>query len=266
MVAYFKWINNLAMAIGAILGGALIAILYKGQILGSDFTKGVYFALGVIVGVIIGRTVSSIYANKRLQKIYALLYTECDPKQFIKEFAPLNERVPKDIAEYMVGRAHLAFAWEALGDFDKALEMVGNIDPTELKLHMLNTSSLITNRRVTLYTLMGDYEKAKEQVEALKALEEVAKKRSTTLAKNLEQCIRLNNARIAAATEENTDVAYLEEEIALAGNAIYKKEIQLALAQFFERTGQGQKAAALFVDILKDKRGLYTERVAQGKK
>ena len=33
----------------------------------------------------------------------------------------------------MVGRAHLAFAWEALGDFDKALEMVGNIDPTELK-------------------------------------------------------------------------------------------------------------------------------------
>jgi hypothetical protein len=52
----------------------------------------------------------------------------------------------------------------------------------------------------------------------------------------------------------------------LAGNAIYKKEIQLALAQFFERTGQEQRAAALFVDILKDKRGLYTERVAQRKK
>ena len=68
MVAYFKWINNLAMAIGAILGGALIAILYKGQILGSDFTKGVYFALGVIVGVIIGRTVSSILCEQTTSK------------------------------------------------------------------------------------------------------------------------------------------------------------------------------------------------------
>ena len=82
----------------------------------------------------------------------------------------------------------------------------------------------------------------------------------------------MHEARIAAAEGRlDADIPYLEEEVQYAGNAIYRKEMQLTLAEYALRTGDQEKARAYLHDIIADRKEAYTKYTkaildAQGEK
>lgn len=265
MVVYFRKMNNLFMLLGGIAGAALGFCALKGKILVSgDISRIFFFVIFLIAGVVAGRAAAAFTANKRLRDIYAVLYRDCDPARFIVQFGPLLETVPKNMAEYMDGCCRLSFAHEALGEFEGAYAMISDLKPEELRLHALTTTSLLTNQKTNLRVLMGDAEGARALMDDLTALKESASKRAATLAQNLGECIRLHSTRLdAMAGSADTDTGYLEEEINAATNLIHKKEMQLELARFLMGQGEQDRARQILEDILKDRRGLHSEKLAQ---
>lgn len=264
MIVYYKRMANAIMLLGAVLGGVLGLIYFHGQILNNpDKTTVFVWALWVFAGVIAGRLLAAMLANKRLQAVQKQLYTDADPAGFLQNFEAVNARVPKNLAEYANGQHWISFAKEALGDFEGAWDAVKDLKPDELRIHALTSSALIVNQKANLQILRGDLEAASFQIEDLKKLKLVSEKRAARLAENLAQQIRVHEARIAAAEgRSDADIPYLEEEIQYAGNVIYRKEMQLALAEYALRTGNPEKAHAYLRDIIADRKGLYTEKRA----
>ena len=264
MIVYYKRMANAIMLLGAVLGGVLGLIYFHGQILNNpDKTAVFVWALWVFAGVIVGRLLAAMLANKRLQAVQKQLYTDADPAGFLQNFEAVNARVPKNLAEYANGQHWVSFAKEALGDFEGAWDAVKDLKPDELRIHALTSSALIVNQKANLQILRGDLEAASFQIEDLKKLKLVSEKRAARLAENLAQQIRVHEARIAAAEgRADADIPYLEEEIQYAGNIIYRKEMQLTLAEYALRTGDQEKARAYLHDIIADRKGLYTEKRA----
>ena len=264
MIVYYKRMANAIMLLGAVLGGVLGLIYFHGQILNNtDKTTVFVWALWIFAGVIIGRLLAAMLANKRLQAVQKQLYTDADPAGFLQNFEEVNARVPKNLAEYANGQHWISFAKEALGDFEGAWDAVKDLKPDELRIHALTSSALIVNQKANLQILRGDLEAASFQIEDLKKLKLVSEKRAARLAENLAQQIRVHEARIAAAEgRADADIPYLEEEIQYAGNVIYRKEMQLTLAEYALRTGDQEKARAYLHDIIADRKGLYTEKRA----
>ena len=264
MIVYYKRMANAIMLLGAVLGGVLGLIYFHGQILNNpDKTTVFVWALWIFAGVIIGRLLATMLANKRLQAVQKQLYTDADPAGFLQNFEEVNARVPKNLAEYANGQHWVSFAKEALGDFEGAWDAVKDLKPDELRIHALTSSALIVNQKANLQILRGDLEAASFQIEDLKKLKLVSEKRAARLAENLAQQIRVHEARIAAAEgRADADIPYLEEEIQYAGNVIYRKEMQLTLAEYALRTGDQEKARAYLHDIIADRKGLYTEKRA----
>lgn len=264
MIVYYKRMANAIMLLGAVLGGVLGLIYFHGHILNNpDKTTVFVWALWIFAGVIIGRLLAAMLANKRLQAVQKQLYTDADPAGFLQNFEAVNARVPKNLAEYANGQHWVSFAKEALGDFEGAWDAVKDLKPDELRIHALTSSALIVNQKANLQILRGDLEAASFQIEDLKKLKEVSEKRAARLAENLAQQIRVHEARIAAAEgRADADIPFLEEEIQYAGNIIYRKEMQLTLAEYALRTGDQEKARAYLHDIIADRKGLYTEKRA----
>ncbi len=270
MIVYYKWMANLMMAVGAVLGAVLGWIHFDGNILNNENKTAIFvFALFIFAGIIVFRFVGAIVATKKLNQVQGILYAEADPKRFLETFAPVNEKVPHDLAEYANGQNWISYAKEAMGDLDGAWDAIKELKPNELKIHALTTSALIVNQKANLQILRRDFEAAEFQIEDLKHLKELAEKRAKMLAENLAQQIRVHEARIAAAKGmENADIKYLEEEIQYATNAIYRKEMQLEVAEYYLRKGNKDKesydkAMALLHDIVKGIKGLYTEKRAE---
>ncbi|MCR5809845.1 MAG: hypothetical protein K6G34_00335 [Lachnospiraceae bacterium] len=264
MVAYFRKMNIMLMILGGVAGAAIGFLLCGGIILGGDITRIFLFAMSIAAGIIISRTLASQIANRKLQSIYKILYKDLNPRRFIEEFAPLLETVPKNLAEYMTGCCHLSFAYEALGEFDDAYNVISGLKPEELRLHALSTTSLITNQKANLSILTWQEDRARALISDLEVLRSAASKRAATLAQNLGECIRLHNARLDAKNSSpDTDVAYLREEIEKSTNTIHRKEMQLELADYMSRQGAAEEARGLLEDITSSDFGLYTEKKAK---
>lgn len=252
------------MIIGAAIGVIAGLLVFKGNLLsGGNMANIFLFALFVAAGIIAGRMASAFTANRKLNSIYQILYRDADPKKFIEDFSPVLKKVSPALAEYMNGCQHLSFAYEALGEFDRAYSLVSDLNPGELKLHALPMTSLLTNQKANLSILMGHEEDARAWIRELGVLKESASNRAPALASNLSECIRLHNTRLdAMAGNADTDISYLEEEIKTSTNLIHQKEMQLELARFLAGRGGSVQAQQLLKEILKGPQGLWSQKQA----
>ncbi len=265
MIAYFKNTANFCMGLGAVLGAVIGYFYFHGHILdNADLTTVFWFALFIILGILIGRVVGMQVAIRKLANVQALLYKESNPDAFLAVFEKVNERVPHNLAEYANGRCLISFAHEAKGEFEQAFDDIKDLDPNHLRIHALTTSSMVVNQKANLWILRKDFLAAQDQIDDLKHLSELAHKRAKMLETNLNAQIRLHEARIAAAKgDANADIDYLKEEIDLSTNQIHKKEMQLELAEYYLRTGKKDEGIKTLREILENPISLYTEKRAR---
>ncbi len=257
MVAYFKLQNNLFMAGGGVLGFLLALLNYEDLSARGTYATVFFIAMYVFVGVIVGRVASSFFANRRVKSMTALLYQQGKPAEFLEKFEPLSDKVPDNVVEYVDAKNKVAYAYEALGEFEKGLAVVDALKPEELKLHSLAGTSLTENQRMRFYLLSEDIGKAETQLARLKELKEEAEGRANTLANNLKECVRLAENWLNFLKNETYDTAYIEEEIQYAGNRIHKSEMQLLLARMRHAQGQEDAARQLLKEAEASGDGLY---------
>lgn len=226
MVAYFRVQNNLFMAIGAGLG-LLIAVFGLRPWIVSNAGYASAFVIGLVVfaGVIIGRILSAAWAKRKRESLLALLYREEQPEQFIEKFAPIVEKTPRNTVEYVDGTHHLAYAYEAMGDFDRSLELLGRLQPEELKMHTLVCCGLVTNQKLRLHLLKEETETAKDELEQLRVLQEAAAVRAPSVGKSLAQCVRLAEVWLECLDGNQENISYIQEEMSLANNWVHKREM-----------------------------------------
>ena len=241
MVAYFKLQNNLLMLTGAALGIA------AGIVIGSGLTYSManymyifVLALFAFAGIVAGRIISFFCANWRLKRLYAILYQKGDGEEFFKRFLPFVNRVPVHTIEYIDGMHHLAYACETLGNYDKALQLLGSLEPEKLHLHSLAGTAVVCNQKMRLYLLSGRSQEARQQLTHLQEIEKAAKVRAPMISANLRECIRLG--KIWLSVIENgqpincDDYKYLKDEARLAKDSAYRREIEGLLRQISDRT------------------------------
>ena len=264
MAIYFKKTTYLYMFLGGLAGALIGILLFQGQVItGGSPARLCAFAMMVFLGIIAGRILAIRKASKKLNEVYRKLYTDGDPDAFITAFEPMLEAVPNDHAEYIDGACRMSFAYEAKGEFDQAKNMIKDLDPYALQLHALPSAALLANQTASLALLEGDIETAENELNGLKELKEAASKRAKSLASNIDQCIKLIDTRINALQgSEETDEAYLKEEIELSTNPIHKKEIQLELAKYLLKRERREEAVEILENITAGSKGLWSETQA----
>ena len=154
MVAYFKRQNILFLIVGA-LAGLAVAVLFFNQLTAGipGYFKLFFLLLPMLFGAVVARIAAGRWANKRLKQIYGLLYTEVKPQEFLDAFAPLVEKVPDITIEYVDGKNKLAYAHEALGQFEEAMACIADVDTEKLKLHQLGGMAMTCNQKLRLQLL-----------------------------------------------------------------------------------------------------------------
>ncbi len=265
MIVYFKKGSNVLMILGGVTG-LLLGFLYLNPFANfqKDMTIPFWIVLWGFTGIILGRFLAALRANHKLQKIQALLYRETDPRAFLSAFAGRNQKIPHRLAEYVSGQVMISFAHEALGEYEEAFQAIRELKPEELKLHTLASTALVQNQKTNLYILKQDYEGAENLLSDLKALQEVSVKRARTIAEQLKFQLQLHETRIAMGRgEKNADRSFMEEEIRLSSNLIHQKEMQLEYANYLLTQEEREAAKELLQEILKNPRGLDTEKKAE---
>ena len=227
MVAYFRFQHNIILLLGAAAGlltalsGAVIDVNSQ-----PGYLRMFLYAMFLFVGVIIARIVSAYLANRKLRKLNQILYVDGDPERYIRLMQPLVEKVPQNTIEYVDGCNKLAFAYEAGKEYKKALDMIHNLKPEQLKLHALTGSAATLNQRLRLRLLMGDREGARSDLDIMRELCGTARSRAPVLASNLEHCIQLYSIWLNHLMGITQEADYVKEEMELATNPIYKAEMR----------------------------------------
>lgn len=264
MVAYFKRQNILFLIVGA-LAGLAVAVLFFDQLTAGipGYFKLFFLLLPMLLGAVVARIAAGRWANNRLKRIYGLLYTEVKPQEFLASFAPLVEKVPDITIEYVDGKNKLAYAYEAMGQFEKAMACIADVDTEKLKLHQLGGMAMTCNQQLRLQLLQEDAEAARESLAQLRNIGEAALVRAPALGKNTMECVRLAENWLAALEGEPADEAYLQEEINLSRNRIHKSEILLVLARVYRNMGDTARWEETLLEAMTQGRGLYAEGKAR---
>lgn len=264
MVAYFKRQNILFLIVGA-LAGLAVAVLFFDQLTAGipGYFKLFFLLLPMLLGAVVARIAAGRWANNRLKRIYGLLYTEVKPQEFLASFAPLVEKVPDITIEYVDGKNKLAYAYEAMGQFDEAMACLADVDTEKLKLHQLGGMAMTCNQQLRLQLLQEDAEAARESLAQLRNIGEAALVRAPALGRNTMECVRLAENWLAALEGEPADEAYLQEEINLSRNRIHKSEILLVLARVYRNMGDTARWEETLLEAMTQGRGLYAEGKAR---
>lgn len=260
MVAYFRKQNNLFMLLGSALG-AVIAFLFREQLTASvpGYFRLFFLLLPVIICAVAGRIFAAFWATRKLAEYNALLYTQVEPEKFLEVFAPVVKKVPKDNIAYVDGCNKLAYACEALGRFDEAMDYIEPLEPEKLKSHSLGGLATTCSNLTRLLLLQENPEEARNALEQLRLVAETALERAPALGRNAQECVRLYENWLLVLEGQPTDESYLEEEIRLSKNRIHKSEIQLVLAKAYENRGHTDSAEELRLEALSTGKGLYAE-------
>lgn len=265
MVAYFKWQNNLFM-VGGFLAGALISLLCWNTVLAGEtnpFTQVSFVLLLCLLGIVLGRLASAKWCNSRLTAISNKLYRDCDPEGFLKDFAPLAARVPRDNVVHADAQVKISFAHEAMGEFQKGLDDLEEVRAEELKLHSLQAKAITENQRMRLYLLLEDLPMAGLQLEELEELEQYAGQNAKMLGEQLHACNVLSRNWYHFLTGDDVDLAYLREEADLAKNDIYRAEMELLVGRVLLQQGNRGEAETALRKAAETGKTLYPGREAR---
>ncbi len=247
MVAYFRKQTWLFMLGGFAVAMVVSAISWRTILVGEQmFTRLAFILMLALLGVVIGRIQAAKWANKRLEALSAKLYRDRDPEGFLREFEPIAAATPRDNVVFADAQTKVSYAYEALGEFDKALDALAPVKPETMKMHSLHASAILLNHRTRVLLMKEDIPGAEASLREMKALETDANARAKMLGEQLHACNELAGNWLKFLKGEPADAAYLKEEADLAKNDIYRAEMELLLGRISEAEGDAAQARAYY--------------------
>ncbi|MGN0775755.1 MAG: hypothetical protein ACI4MM_03660 [Candidatus Ventricola sp.] len=261
MVACFRVQNNLFMLLGGVLG-LIAALLTQGSLAVPGYIRMFFLLLPVMLGVVVGRIAAGFWANGKLRQLQAILCEQVRPEEFLNTFGPIVEKTPRETIAYMDGCVKLAYAYEALGQFDEAMACLAPLEPDKLKSHRLGGMAITCNQKMRLLLLQEKTDEAAVCLDSLRAIADTAMERAPALGRSTRECVRLYENWLSVLRGQPADEEYLAEEVRLAKNRIHRSEIQLVLAQAAVHRGDTAQARKLLADAQDAGNGLFAARRA----
>ena len=254
MIGYFRKKTALIMLLGAVLGA----------LAGWYFNRGAFaFALTLAMGLVISWYLSIYLANKQVDKWNEILFRRGEPEAFMQAFAPALEQTAKDSLEYVDGHNKMAYAWEALGEFDKAWDCLSGLAPEKLKGSKIDGLVTTYSNRTRIQLLREDLEGAAAALDALRSASELAMLKNKRLGNAGLHYVRLYENWLLVLKEELSDDDFIAEEIKLSSNRIRNSELQLVLAKSYADQGEDELAQEMLLDAVTTGTGLWTEKKAR---
>ena len=264
MVAYFKKQTWLFMLGGFALSMVIAAIGWNTFVAKEPmFTKLAFVLMLALLGVVLGRIQAAKWANKRLEKLSGRLYRDCDPEGFLREFAPVAAAVARDNVVFADAQTKISYAHEAMGDFDRALAALESVKPEDMKMHSLHASAITLNQKTRVLLMKEDIPAAEASLKEMEALEGQANQRAKMLGEQLHACNELARNWLAFLKGEEVNTSYIQEEVELAKNDMYRAEIELLLGRIRESQGDGEQAKALYDQAARHGGALYAGEQAR---
>ena len=251
------------MFTGLLLGLFAAYLSYRSFLYSQSAVIRVSFvAMLALIGILFGRIVAFRLAARKLAALTAILYTQCDPQAFIEVFEPILRKTPTDNIAYFDGEVKLSFAYEALGNFDRALEILVSANPSLLKMHSLHARAMTANQRLRVCLLQADVEGSEEALEALSGIEEEAASRARMLASQLHACTELARIWLSFLKGEDVDSDYVRDEAELSKNSIYRAEMELLCGDILNKKGKAEEAKEHYTNARDFVPGLWAGRQA----
>ena len=246
MVGYFKKQTMLLILLGALSGFA--AAFFGGKGIVSMITYPV-------IGGAAGQLLCGYIANKRVNQWNDILFRNGDPRKFIDVFGPVAQATAPNTPERADGFNKLAYAYEAMGEFDKAWQLLTSLSPKSAKDGLITT----TSNKVRLLLLREKTEEAEAMLEQLRSAVAVASAKNPKLGYSGKHYIRLYENWLGILKEEAADLEFIEEEIRLSDNPVRNSELQLLLAKAWEDRGEVELAEELRLEAMSAGMGLWAE-------
>lgn len=264
MVAYFRKQTRRFMLAG--VGAALVvsAILWV-PLLAKEppATVAGFVLILAVVGGLIGRLQAARWANRRLEDVTSKLYRDSDPRGFLDAFEPIAADVPHDDVVFADAQTKLSYAWEALGDFDRAAAALEPVRPEAMKGHELQVSAVLLNHRTRVCLMREDLLRAEASLQNMEALEAEADEKSKPLAAQLNACNRLARCWLSFLKGGDVDAEPLRQEAETAQNDIYRAEMELLLGRVSAARGELDDARAHYEAAVACGHGLYAAEQAR---
>lgn len=216
-----------------------------------------------VTGAGIGRLVYGVMTGRQLKKYNAILFEQVKPREFLEAFQPVAAAMPKNSLDYVESCNKLAYAHEALGRFEKSLEILEALEPETLKRKAVGAMATTYSNRVRVKLLSGNEEGAREALEQLRGVMAACGKKNASLAKSLATYIRLYENWLLVLSGQEADTEYLQLEVDRSMNRIRKSEMQLLLARAWEIAGDPEQADELRIETLSTGLGLWGEQEAR---
>lgn len=235
------WQSRLTRAATALLGISIAAAVWLRNsdkpVYISVIASVLMLAIGLIVSRILGNIVSEIQNNKYL----GILHIDLDPERFIAAYKSVPNKIPESSRERAITAAYLADGYAAMGDFDKALEIMDSFVKAKAEqdialrgLYNSNICGYLVSEKKTA--------QAKAALEQLKSVIRECEGQKPQLAENLKANAELLKARIDCADNNVTDAKWLEEALKTAGFKLRRLEILQTLAMLSLRKGRFDEA------------------------
>ena len=220
--------------------GGLVMLGLSGYLLWRGLP--LWLALIVLVGGSALLYVLSLsYGVSEYQNRLAWLYQNLEPERFIEKFEKMLPRAKKYPVQEVTVRAHLANAYAALGQFEKALELLDGVPDLSgaEESEQVAAKLLVLNNKAQIYFQIEQADKGKACLDELRATLPQA---TDALRKSYEENERILQCHYEALTGVCTSDAYLRTLLTEGSTALFRVNISFLLARVY--LSQGEKNMA----------------------
>ncbi|MDY3618478.1 tetratricopeptide repeat protein [Agathobaculum sp.] len=209
-------------------GGAVLLFIAIRKVL--DGTPLWLAALLLILGCVLLFVLAEAGAFAAHQRKLSWLYQNLAPERFLKVYEKLLPRSKKNPAREVTVRAHLANAYLALGDFEKAIALLN--DAPEVSGEGKDSSTvLLLNNKATVYLFGEQPEQAKHCIDQLHEL--LDKPGNEQLKERFTESERILRDHYDALTGVCKDDAYLRELNRNSTTELFRVNTSMLLARVY---------------------------------
>ena len=236
-------------------GEALTALFIMTQL--YDGTALMSAALVLLIGSVISVFASNTYAGLLHQRALLVLYSQLQPEEFIRLYAPLRERklIPSNVRFTLT--AYLSNGYAAAGDFAEARRLLDNA-PTAGRRQALARDMILTGNRACIALAESCAEEARLQIEHMQRL--ITDRRMSAKARTAQQDI-LHTLRAQLNVLENRctqdDCDYLRQTSKAPGSALRKTELNYYIGKAYALLGNETMAREYLTPAAANKTVFY---------
>lgn len=216
-------------------GGVAALFVYLIMQVKSGFSLPLAVVILVVAAVILF-IVANFAALAAHQDRLAWLYQNLEPERFVKMYGKLLPRSHGNPAQEVNVRAHLANAYAALGEFDKAFELLEQAPevPGDEK-ERLQAKVMLLNNRATMHYQLEQVEKGKACADEMHALLEQGPEE---LRRRYEESERLLRCHYEALTGVCEDDKYLREVVRNSTTTLFRVNANFLLSRVYFSQGE----------------------------